>query len=166
MENRQTVKILFNSPREGVRVNGKRGFSLLEILVAIVMISFLLSAAVPMYRKARTHALVVKTEVLLSSIEGALSMYHTNFGDYPIFDEAGCRVLVEYLQGPVDSRYWKGPYMRFKAEDLDEHNNVLDVWKTPLSYVYPQKIRPNVPYLLISAGPDRKFGTADDIGNW
>jgi len=144
----------------------KTGITLVEILLAIVIISLLASAAVPMYRKVRVRALMAKTEVLISSIETALSMYQTNFGDFPDFDEEGCSVLVEQLQGPVDSRYWKGPYMRFKAGDVDEDNNVLDAWKTPLSYAYPQNSHPKIPYTLISAGPDREFGTSDDIGNW
>ncbi len=142
------------------------GITLIEILVAIVIISLLASAATPMYRKARVRALVAKTEVLISSIDAALSMYQSDIGDYPEFDEQGCSILVERLQGPVDNKYWKGPYMRFKSKDLDKDNNLLDAWKTPFFYTYPQSDNLKVPYTLTSAGPDRKFGTDDDIGNW
>lgn len=143
-----------------------RGITLLEILVVMVIITFLVSVAVPMYRKARSHALIVKTEALISSLEAALSMYDTNFGDYPDSDGEGSSILVEELQGPVDSKYWKGPYMRFKSEDLDENDNILDAWKNPLRYEYPQYTHPKIPYVIVSAGPDRRFGTDDDIGNW
>jgi len=143
-----------------------RGLTLLEILVVMVIVSFLASLAVPMYRKARVRALVVKTEVVIASLEAALSMYGTDFGDYPAFDGEGSSILVEKLQGPVDSKHWKGPYMRFKMEDMDRDDNILDSWKTPITYKYPQDVYSNIPYLLICAGPDRRFETDDDIGNW
>jgi len=56
--------------------------------------------------------------------------------------------------------------MRFKSKDLDSNSNVLDSWKTSLSYKYPQEIHSNVPYIIISAGPDMELDTDDDIGNW
>lgn len=151
--------------RKKIRTNVK-GITLMEILVVMVIIALLVSAAVPMYRKSRVRALVVKTESLISSLEAGLSCYGTDLGDYPEFDGEGSSILVEQLQGPVESRHWKGPYMRFKSDDVDKNNNVLDAWKTPLSYMYPQDIHSNVPYMIVSAGPDRRFGTDDDIGNW
>ncbi len=154
-------------PGEKVRMRGQNhGITLLEILLVMVIASILASLAVPMYRKARVRALIVKTEAVIGSLDAALSMYGTDFGDYPEFEGEGSGILVEQLQGPVDSKYWKGPYMRFKLEDMDENGNVLDAWKTPLSYKYPQDDYSNVPYVIISAGPDREFGTPDDIGNW
>jgi hypothetical protein len=56
--------------------------------------------------------------------------------------------------------------MRFKEEDLDSDRNILDAWKVPLYYKYPQDQHSNVPYIIFSAGPDRRFNTPDDIGNW
>jgi len=94
-------------------------------------------------------------------------MYESDFGDYPPSDEKkGNKILVELLQGPVSSDFWKGPYMRFKKEDLDTKGNIVDPWFTPLIYQYPQNQHENTPYVIISAGPDRKLGTGDDIGNW
>jgi general secretion pathway protein G len=41
----------------------------------------------------------------------------------------------------------------------------LDPWQTPYVYENPGKHNPNS-FDLYSAGPDRKPGTDDDIGNW
>jgi len=144
----------------------RQGITLLEILVVMAIIALLAAIASPSFRNARSRAMAVKTESVIASIEAALSMYGTDFGDYPAFDGEGSSLLVDLLQGPVESRFWKGPYMRFKRKDLDGDRNVLDAWRTPLSYRYPQGEYPNVPYTIVSAGPDREIGTADDIGNW
>ena len=144
----------------------RSGITLLEILVVMAIIAVLASIATPAFRNARCRAMAVKTESVIASIEAALSMYGTDFGDYPGFEGEGTGNLVELFQGPVESRFWKGPYMRFKTADIDGKKNILDSWKTPLSYRYPQDIHANVPYIIISAGPDRVMGTSDDIGNW
>ena len=142
----------------------KKGVTLIEILVVIIIISFLAAVSLPVYHKARVKGVIVKTKAIISSLEAALSMYETDFGDYPAGTTS--KILVELLQGPVENERWNGPYMRFKKEDIDENGNVIDGWKTPLIYKYPQSEKKNVPYLIISAGPDKKFGTEDDFGNW
>lgn len=144
----------------------KKGMTLIEILVVIAIISVITAFSLPAYRKARQKALTVKTLSIINSLEAALSMYSTDFGDYPHYDGEGTDFLVAILQGPVDSPFWKGPYMRFKQEDLDSKGNILDAWKNPIFYKYPQDKYSNVPYIIFSAGSDRKFNTPDDIGNW
>lgn len=133
------------------------------MVIAIILV--LAGLALPVLHRARVKSVTVKTKAIIASLETALSMYETDFGDYPPGD-GGSRILVDLLQGPVESPYWHGPYMRFKQEDLDQARNVVDAWRTPLSYQYPQTRQSNVLYLLSSAGPDRQFGTDDDIGNW
>ncbi|MCM8762166.1 MAG: type II secretion system protein GspG [Candidatus Omnitrophica bacterium] len=144
----------------------KKGITLIEILVVIAIISVIAALSLPVYRKAKQRALIVKTLSIINSIEAALSMYSTDFGDYPHYEGEGTDFLVLLLQGPVDSHLWKGPYIRFKKEDLDNEGNILDAWKMQISYRYPQDKYSNVPYIIVSAGPDRKFDTTDDIGNW
>lgn len=142
----------------------KKGITLIEILVVIIIISFLAGVSLPVYHKARVKGVIVKTKAIISSLESALSMYETDFGDYPAGTTS--KILVELLQGPVENKIWNGPYIRFKREDIDRNGNIIDGWKTPLIYKYPQSENENVPYLIISAGPDKKFGTEDDFGNW
>ncbi|MDD3726393.1 MAG: type II secretion system protein GspG [Candidatus Ratteibacteria bacterium] len=144
----------------------KKGMTLIEVLVVIAIISVLAALSLPAYNKAKSRALLVKTQAIINAVEAALSMYGTDFGDYPYYTGEGSSILVYVLQGPVDSVFWKGPYMRFKTADTDREGNILDPWKNPLYYKYPQDEHPNVPYIIVSAGPDRRFDTPDDIGNW
>ncbi|MCM8817052.1 MAG: type II secretion system protein GspG [Candidatus Omnitrophica bacterium] len=143
----------------------KSGYTLVEILVVLVIISMLALLTLPATKKARTKAAILKTKAIIASIEAALSMYQTDMGNYP--ESTGSSViLIEALMGPMDDENWKGPYMRFKQKDVDENKNVIDTWGNPLKYVYPQNEKSNVPFIIVSSGPDKKFETADDIGNW
>lgn len=144
----------------------KQGITLIEILVVLIIISIIASFLLPAVHKARQKGLVVKTKAIIDSIEAALSMYETDFGDYPFSDGAGTETLRYLLQGPVDSKNWKGPYIRFKEEDVDEEGNILDAWKKPIFYKYPQSEHKNTPFIIFSSGMDGKKGTGDDIGNW
>ena len=143
----------------------EEGLTLIEILIVIAIISFLLSICLPAFQKARVKGLIVRTKMIISSIESALSMYESDFGDYP-HSKNTSKILVELLQGPCDSPRWNGPYIKFKKDDIDKDGNIVDAWKNPIIYRYPQSAYKNIQYLIVSAGPDRKFGTSDDIGNW
>lgn len=143
----------------------KIGFTLIEILIVIVIISMLSAISLPAIRKARNKAAILRTKAIIASIESALFMYQTDIGNYPE-STGSSKILVEALMGPVDDENWKGPYMRFKQKDIDENSNIIDTWGNSIKYIYPQNEKNNVPFLIISAGPDRKIDTADDIGNW
>jgi type II secretion system protein G len=149
-----------------VKYNNMRGLTLMEILVSLFILSFIAAISLPVLNRARNKALISKTKAIINTVEAALSLYETDFGDYPEGDGSGSKVLVEKLQGPCNDDRWHGPYIRFKKEEIDEDGNILDSWKMPIIYKYPQKDYDNIPFLLFSAGPDRKYGTKDDIGNW
>ncbi|MFN4227428.1 MAG: type II secretion system protein GspG [Candidatus Ratteibacteria bacterium] len=144
----------------------KNGLTLMEILISICIISLIASISLPALHRARNKTVIAKTKAIINTIEAALSIYETDFGDYPHNQDNGSQILVKVLQGPIESDRWNGPYIRLKKEDIDEEGNILDAWKNPIIYKYPQTDYDNVPFLIISAGPDRKFGTKDDIGNW
>lgn len=149
------------------KIDVKRGLTLVEVLVVMAIIVLITAVSLPVYNKIRLRAMVVKTRTVIASIEAALSVYGSDFGDYPSSGGvSGSRVLAELLQGPVNSGRWRGPYMRFKQEDIDGDKNILDAWKRPLFYVYPQNVYDNVPYLIFSAGYDGLPDTENDIGNW
>ncbi|MCM8804633.1 MAG: type II secretion system protein GspG [Candidatus Omnitrophica bacterium] len=150
---------------------GKIGFTIIEILVSIFILSTILSISLPVLHRARNKAMISKTKSIIDTIETALSLYETDFGDYPFFEpypeqNEMSKILYEKLQGPCESERWNGPYIRFKKEQIDKDKNIIDAWKNPIIYKYPQNEYDNIPFLLLSAGPDRKFGTDDDIGNW
>jgi general secretion pathway protein G len=82
-----------------------------------------------------------------------LFKYRVDMGAYPSTSE-GLQVLIT---PPADRQHlWKGPY----ADSIPN-----DPWQTPYQYAFPGTVNSR-DYDLRSAGPDRQFDTADDIGNW
>lgn len=150
-----------------MKIFEKSGLTLMEILVSIFILSVIAALSLPVLNRARNKTLIAKTKAIINTIEASLSLYETDFGDYPHSDENNSsKILVEKLQGLCNDERWHGPYIRLKKEDIDEDGNIVDAWKNPIIYKYPQDEYENIPFLLLSAGPDRKFGTEDDIGNW
>ncbi|MGB9641924.1 MAG: type II secretion system protein GspG [Candidatus Ratteibacteria bacterium] len=143
----------------------KTGFTLIEILVVLVIISIIAAIALPAINRARNRAAIIRTKSIISSIEAALFMYQTDMGDYPE-STGSTEILIFALMGPLDDENWKGPYMRFKQSDIDDNGDIVDIWRNPLVYKYPQHEKTNVPFIIVSRGPDRKLNTKDDIGNW
>ncbi len=140
--------------------------TLIEVLVVIVIISTLASLLLPAVQKVRLKGVIVKTKAIIDSLEAALSMYETDFGDYPESDGSGSKVLYESLVGPIENENWKGPYIRLRKQDMNKEGNIVDAWKRPIIYKYPQDQYENTPYIIFSFGPDGKKETEDDIGNW
>jgi len=140
------------------------GFSLIEILIVLVIGTILASLILPAGQKARQRGLLTKVQATVIAVETALSLYETDFGDYPTHSGTFREVLSILIEETENPR-WKGPYLRFKEKDLQD-GELLDPWKEPYQYQYPPQIHQLAPFLLFSCGPDRKKGTEDDIGNW
>ena len=82
-------------------------------------------------------------------IKSALDAYRVDTGNFP-------RTLQDLVQPPGGSTNWRGPYL---------DRMPVDPWGDAYLYEYPGKHNPNS-YDLMSAGPDGKPGTKDDLGNW
>ncbi|MCP4650246.1 MAG: prepilin-type N-terminal cleavage/methylation domain-containing protein [PVC group bacterium] len=145
----------------------KKGFSLIEILVMIAVISILMGMLVSGGTAARGKAKIYRTKSMIASLETALAMYHADFGDYPA---AGNVILVDRLAdvgaygsgGSSPDPDWNGPYISLKEEDLNgtvaADGTVIDVWGN--DYVYT---RIGSTYKISSNGPDGGSGGGDDI---
>ena len=118
----------------------------------------------PASQKARQRGLLTKVQATIVAVETALSLYETDFGNYLTHSGTFREVLMVLVEDTGNPR-WKGPYLRFKEKDLSG-GELLDPWKEPYQYQYPQQTYQSTPFLLFSCGPDRKKGTEDDIGNW
>ena len=157
--------LLAGKKRQYVWTGHSAGFTLMELLVVMAIIAGIAALLLPTLRKARKRALIGKAEVAITSLETALSMYESDFSDYPSGNGEDCKNLVFLLQGPIVNDSWHGPYMRFKEKELKD-GNFIDPWECSYRYRYPQAKHLNVAYLIYSNGPDMVFGTEDDITNW
>ncbi|MCX7803618.1 MAG: type II secretion system protein GspG [Planctomycetota bacterium] len=151
-----------------------RGFTLVEMLVVIAIITILAGLVLAGVTAARRHAKEKAAESTIKRIELAATRYETDFGDYPdsggMDGVAGCENLLEALKSTAKS----GPYIEgneFRETDSNRNGRpeIADEWGRPFRYVHHKyyKVAPNKrTYRLFSVGADGKEDTDDDIRNW
>jgi general secretion pathway protein G len=124
-------------------------FTLVEMLLVMTIIGILAAIVIPKMVGRSEQARLTAVHADLSSIKTALDAFEVDNGYYP-------KSLQDLLQQPNNAKNWHGPY-------LDKFPQ--DPWYNNYIYYYPGKHNQNS-YDLLSAGPDGKEGTEDDIGNW
>lgn len=135
----------------------KRGFSLIEILLVVVIIGTLAAMAVPRLVGRSEKAKVTAAQADIGvNIATALKLYELDNGTFPS-TEQGLKALVKKPSSDPEPKNWNGPYL----EKLP-----VDPWGKAYQYVSPGAHRPH-DYDLFSAGKDAKEDkTDDDIINW
>jgi general secretion pathway protein G len=139
-----------------IKLISRRGFTLLEILLVVVIIGFLVSVAVVKLSGQSAKAKVVATQNQIDSFKTALGVYELDNGLFPS-TEQGLQALLTPPSGTTLPN-WKGPY-------LDPPVIRADPWGHAYIYKYPGVKIPNG-YDLSSPGPNGIEGDDDDIGNW
>jgi general secretion pathway protein G len=135
------------------------GFTLIEILVVILVISVLASLVGPMVFRnvgdARTQAARAQIELLGM----ALDAYRLDNGQYPTTGQGLAALWREPTAPPVPTR-WRGPYTRKEIP--------LDPWDRTYIYRSPGVEMPTT-YDLLSLGRDGQpdgEGEDADIKSW
>lgn len=134
----------------------RRGFTLLEIMIALAILALLVGLAVTNLGNTFGGAQVSTAHLFVNeSIKLPLTSYRIQMGDYPSTAE-GLRALIAAPASKADQ--WHGPY-------LDPVKIPRDPWGEEYVYRYPG-VKNKSGYDVFSKGPDKAEGTADDIGNW
>ena len=132
------------------------GFTLVEILLVVVIITILAAVAVPRFVGRGEQARVAAAQSDVSSnIAVALDMFEVDNGFYPTTNQ-GLAALVEKPTSAPTPQRWNGPYLKGGLPK--------DPWRR--SYVYRCPGNEKRDYDLLSLGPDGVEGTEDDITNW
>lgn len=140
--------------RVGVPARLRRGFTLLELLVVMVIIGLLAGYVGPKYFGQIGKSEVKAARAQIDALEKALDQYRLDVGRYPSTD-AGLAALVTR---PANEPKWSGPYLK-KAVPLDP-------WGRPYVYKSPGE---HGEYDLLSFGKDGQpggSGEAADITSW
>lgn len=134
-------------------------FTLLEILVALGILAMLATLAVTQVDKVFGQSQKSIAQLFVrDSMHVPLLRYRMDVGAYPTTVQ-GLDALLRAPDGGAAGQ-WKGPYFEIRGS-----TKPLDPWGQPYEYRHPGIKNPSG-YDLYSAGPDRKAGTDDDIGNW
>lgn len=132
----------------------RRGFTLLELLVVIVIIGMLAAYVGPKYFAQLGKSEVTIARAQIEGLEKALDTYRLDLGRYPTSEQGLAALLVKPAE---NAEKWNGPYL---SKQLP-----LDPWGH--AYIYRS---PGVsgPFDLLSYGKDgQPGGTAEaaDIGH-
>ena len=134
------------------RTKGRAGFTIVEILVVILLISLLAVFVVPPYLNRIDKA---KHDIAQSQIEllsQCLDQFALDCGRYP--DAGAGEGLQALLKAPSTlADKWRGPYCKAKQ--------LIDPWGHPLVYIKPGSKNPQS-YDLISYGKDGQPGGEGD----
>jgi len=108
----------------------KSGFSLIEIMIAVVIIGIMATIGISAISGYRARASKTATVSMLTSLKNAVQMYYSDTGKYPqSLDE-----LVDKPDGddPLAKR-WEGPYIEAKGGGVpvDGWNNEFQYERTP-----------------------------------
>ena len=140
-------------PLTSTNIRRRRGaFTLVEMLLVLVILATLAAIVIPKMAGRSQQAKVTAAASQISSFELALDQFEVDNGYYP---KSGN--LNDLLEQPANAPGWKGPYL---SKGIPQ-----DPWGNPYVYEYPGKHRANG-YDLLSAGPDGRSGTEDDLNNW
>jgi general secretion pathway protein G len=134
-----------------------QGFTLIEVMVVVVILSILAVLVVPKIMDNPDKARRLKVEQDLRAVETALKLYKLDNYVYPTTDQ-GLEALVTKPTAPPEPRQWKtGGYL---------DSIPLDPWGTPYNYLSPGE---HGEFDLYSLGADRQIGGTEinaDVGNW
>ena len=147
-----TTPTSFASSSPSRRRTSRRGFTLVELLLVLVILATLAALVLPKFTGRTEQARITAVQTQISTFGTALDAYEVDTGRYP----SGGDGLMLLLVPPGDVSGWRGPYLKSEIP--------LDPWGNPYTYEYPGRNN-SAGYDLISAGPDGQMGTNDDIAN-
>ncbi|MGB9873658.1 MAG: type II secretion system major pseudopilin GspG [Hydrogenobacter sp.] len=140
----------------------RKGFTLIEILIVVIIIGLLAALVAPRLVGKLTESKEKIAKQQIAMLSTAVELFRADVGRYPTTQE-GLEALIKKPESVPDN-LWKGPYV--KGNKLP-----LDPWGNPYHYFGPEDPKTKekgVDYLIMSYGSDGKEGgegEAKDISN-
>jgi prepilin-type N-terminal cleavage/methylation domain-containing protein len=155
------------------RYKYKYGITLVEILVVVAIIAILATMVIGIASRINDQSKERGLESNFTLLESALQEYREGTGKFPEQPEknvANALIHSEYLYRELDlmpeSRKILGKITNSLIKNaygtIDTPPEIYDPWGMVIDYIYIAG--DNFPE-LVSGGPDKIFGTTDDISN-
>jgi|TARA_B110000908_G_C10250545_1_gene451750 general secretion pathway protein G len=135
------------------------GFTLIEIMVVVVIISVLIGLVAPNILGRVDEARVTAAQTDIATIEQALEMYKLDNYRYPTTDQGITALVILPTTSPIPKKWNPAGYLKKKKLPVDP-------WGGQYQYLSPGAIGP---FDLYSLGADAKEGGDGydaDVGNW
>lgn len=134
----------------------RRGFTLIEIMVVVVILAVLAATIIPQFMGTTADAKISAAKSHVAELEAAIERFNVHMDRYPSSDE-GLKALTQAPAGG-DAK-WRGPYVKQVRPDP---------WGNPYQYRKPGSHNASGFDLWSQGadGGDGGEGAAADIGNW
>ncbi len=137
----------------------EKGFTLIEVLVVIFILSILAAIVAPKIIGRTDDARIAEAKLQIKNFETALKLFKLDNGFYPSTEQGLEALITKPTTGRIPQNYREGGY-------LEQKKIPLDPWGNPYIYLCPG-IQGD--YDIISYGADGKEGGEGkdtDITNW
>ena len=129
----------------------KRGFTLIEMLVVILILAILAALIIPRLIGRTSDAKIAKAKSDIATVSGLLQQYRLDTDKYPTTEEGLTALRVR----PSSAKNWKGPYT---TKDIP-----MDPWGNP--YVYQSPGPDGQDFLVVCYGADGAPGGDGDAAD-
>lgn len=147
-----SIAVSPDSVRGNLKHRARRGFSLLEILIALALLAAIAGLLITNLDRIMGGGQREVARVFVNdTIRTPLMQFRVHVGRYPNTEEG----LEALRSAPEEVENWQGPY-------VDEIPR--DPWGNPYQYRSPGEHNPDT-YDIWSFGPDGE-DSEDNIGNW
>lgn len=141
------------------QLRNRRGFTLIEIMVVIVILALLAALVGPKIMGRTDDAKIQTTKTQVRNIESALKLYKLDNGVYPATEQGLNSLVAKPTVGAIPKNYKEGGYLESKQVPKDG-------WGNDFIYVSPGE---HGDYDLSSYGADGVKGGEGknaDINSW
>jgi general secretion pathway protein G len=140
-------------------MNNNKGFTLLEIIVVVFILSLLAAIVAPKIIGRTDDARIAEAKIQIKNFETALKLFKLDNAFYPSTEQGLAALIEKPFTGQVPERYREGGY-------LEQRKVPADPWGNPYIYISPGVYGD---FDLISYGADGKEGGEGkdaDIKSW
>jgi general secretion pathway protein G len=155
----QTKNLKIYSANDGITLIDQKGFTLIELMVVIVILSVLAVWVAPKIMGRPDQAKQVKARVDIQGYETALKLYKLDNGAYPTTEQGLDALVTKPGTGKLAKNWRTGGY-------IDKGKIAKDSWGNEFIYLSPGV---NGDFDITSYGADGEPGGeeyAQDINNW